>query len=82
MLTLDLEVRRQQPDVRDSYVACVSVIKLYHHRVHVFLIAGSTCNGACTAYVVSPAHQKAGEGRGTAGVLSRVLLQPYHTAAQ
>lgn len=73
MLTLDLEVRRQQPDVRDSYVACVPVIKLYHNRVQVLFIARSTCNGVC---------QWGGGGRRTTGVLSRVLLPPYYTYKQ
>lgn len=81
MLTLDLEVWRQQPDVRDSYVARVSVIKLNHHRVQVFLIARSTCNGACPACVASPAKQKAGAGRRATGVLSRAFLKPYYTGS-
>lgn len=81
VLTLDLEVRRQQPDVRDSYVARVSVIELHHHRVQVFFIARSTCNGAYPRYVASTAQQKAGEGRRATGVPSRVPLQPYYAGS-
>lgn len=42
-LTLDLEVWRQQPDVGDSDVASVPIVKLHHHRVQIlFLITGGS----------------------------------------
>lgn len=81
VLTLDLEVRGQQPDVGDSNVACVPIIKLHHHRVQVLLlVAGGTCEGGTAGARGRPCRaaprRKVGGQRAARGAAA---LQPQPT---